>query len=148
MEKTLPSGAKLLITLADFEVCDRLLIAVSKELETVAISLGLNSGNISDFIGMELDKDAALNTIKTAILRLASSTTIRPVLWECLDRVVYTSPGGQKGKATPQTFQGERERGDWPIIAKEVLLANLLPFFPSLSSRLSALVKGITSDQG
>ena len=138
MEKILPSGAKLVITLSDFEICDRLLIAVTKELESVGINLGLKNGNLSDFMNMELDKDAALNTLKNTIMRLASSTLIRPVLWECMGRAVYN---GQK--VTQQTFQGEKERGDWPIVASEVLKANLLPFFPNLSLPFSTLEKVI-----
>lgn len=137
MEKTLESGARLIITLSDFEICDRLLIAVTKELEGVGINLGLKSGGLTDFLNMDIDKDAALNTLKNAIMRLASSTLIRPVLWECMGRVVYN---GQK--VTPKTFEGAKERGDWPIVAKEVLVENLLPFFPNLSSRLSTALKG------
>ena len=137
MEKILESGAKLNITLSDFDVCDRLLIAVSKELEGVGINLGLKTGGLVDFLNMDIDKDAALNTLKNAIMRLASSTLIRPVLWECMGRVVYN---GQK--VTPKTFEGAKERGDWPIVAKEVLVENLLPFFPNLSSRLSTALKG------
>ena len=137
MEKTLDSGARLIITLSDFEICDRLLIAVTKELEGVGINLGLKSGGLTDFLNMDIDKDAALNTLKNAIMRLASSTLIRPVLWECMGRVVYN---GQK--VTPKTFEGAKERGDWPIVAKEVLVENLLPFFPNLSSRLSTALKG------
>ena len=142
MEKTLDSGARLVITLADFEVCDRLLIAVTKELEGVGISLGLKSGNLTDFLNMDIDKDAALNTLKNVVMRLSSSTMIRPILWECMQRVTYNSV-----KVTPKTFEGERERGDWPIVAKEVLVSNLLPFFPGLASKFSTLAKGITGDQ-
>lgn len=144
MEKKLPSGASVMITLSDFEVCDRLLIAVSKELEGVGINLGLKNGNLSDFMNMDLDKDAALNTLKNAVLKLTSSTLIRPVLWECMERVVYTSSKGVKGKIIQQTFQDEAARGDWPIVAKEVLVANLLPFFPGVSSKFSTLAKAIT----
>lgn len=139
MEKILDSGAKMVITLADFEVCDRLLIAVTKELEGVGISLGLKSGNFQDFANMDLDKDSALNTLKNAIMRLASSTLIRPVLWECLQRVTYNGI-----KVTPKTFEDEKQRGDWPVVAKEVLVANLLPFFPGLNSKLSGALKKIT----
>jgi hypothetical protein len=139
MEKILDSGAKVNITLSDFEVCDRLLIAVTKELEGVGISLGLKSGNFTDFLNMDIDKDAALNTLKNAIMRIASSNLIRPILWECMQRVTYNGL-----KVTPKTFEGEKERGDWPILAKEVLVSNLIPFFPSLSSKLSTVVKGLT----
>lgn len=142
MEKILDSGARLIITLADFEICDRLLIAVTKELEGVGINLGLKSGGLAEFLNMDLDKDAALNTLKNVIMRLASSTLIRPVLWECMGRVVYN---GQK--VTQKTFEGKKERGDWPIVAKEVLVQNLIPFFPQVSSKFSMLVKGITENQ-
>ena len=142
MEKILDSGAKLHITLADFEVCDRLFIAVSKELEGVGLNLGLKSGNLGDFLNMDLDKDAALNTLKSAILRIASSTSIRPILWECMGRVIYN---GQK--VTPKTFEGEKERGDWLTVASEVLKANLIPFFPSLSSLFSGGLKALIKSQ-
>ena len=144
MEKILPSGSNIMITLSDFDVCDRLLIAVSKELEGVGINLGLKNGNLSDFMNMDLDKDAALNTLKNVVLKLTSSTLIRPILWECMERVVYTAVKGGKGKITQQTFQDETARGDWPIVAKEVLVANLAPFFPGASSKLSTLVKAAT----
>ncbi len=142
MEKLLDSGAKLNITLADFEVCDRLLIAVSTELEGVGISLGLKSGNFSDFMNMDIDKDSAINTLKNAIMRLTSSTLIRPVLWECMQRATYNSV-----KITPKTFEDEKARGDYLIVAKEVLGANLLPFFPQLNSKFSMLVNRITEEQ-
>lgn len=140
MDKILDSGAKLVITLADFEVCDRLLIAVSKELEGVGISLGLKSGSMADFMNMDIDKDSALNTLKNAIMRLTSSTAIRPILWECLQRATYNGI-----KITPKTFEGEKERGDYLIVAKEVLVANLSPFFPGLSSKFMGGLKAITS---
>lgn len=146
MEKILDSGAKLHITLADFEVCDRLLMAVTKELESVGISLGLKSGGLGDFFNMDIDKDGALNTLKNAILRLASSPSIRSLLWECMQRVTYCPIGGLSDKVTPKTFQGEKERGDWPIVAKEVLIANILPFFPGLNSKLLGKLKGIIKD--
>lgn len=144
MEKILPSGASITVTLSDFDVCDRLLIAVSKEMEGVGINLGLKNGSLSDFMNADLDKDAALNTLKNAILKLTSSTLIRPILWECMERVVYTSTKGQKGKISYLTFQDESARGDWPIVAKEVLVANLAPFFPGVSSKFSTLAKAIT----
>lgn len=147
MEKILDSGAKLNITLADFEVCDRLLIAVSKEMEGIGISLGLKDGSLADFFQMDINKDAALNTLKNAIMRLASSTLIRPILWECLQRVTYCPAGGSPLKITPKTFEGEKERGDYLIIAREVLVTNLRPFFPNLSSQLLEGLKGITTNQ-
>lgn len=142
MEKLLDSGAKINITLADFEVCDRLLMAVTKELESINISLGLKSGNLADFFNLDIDKDAALNTLKNAIMRISSSQLIRPILWECMQRATYNGI-----KITPKTFEGEKERGDYLVVAKEVLVSNLLPFFPNLSSKLSEGLKGIIGSQ-
>jgi hypothetical protein len=143
MEMILDSGARLQITLSDFDVCDRLLIAVSKELEGVGLNLGLKSGGLGDILNMDIDKDQALNTLKNAILRLSSSTLVRPILWECMGRVVYNGE-----KVTPKTFEPIEARGDWPIVAKEVLVNNLLPFFPKASSLFTALGKAVTKDQG
>lgn len=136
MEKTLPSGARLVITRADFEVCDRLLIAVSEELKGVGIDIGLKSGTLEDFLNMSIDKDGALNTLKNALMQLMSSKIIRPVLWECMERVVYN---GQK--VDRNTFNDDKAIGDYLTVAKEVLVANLAPFFPGASSKLLGLVK-------
>lgn len=139
MEKILDSGARLVVTRADFEVCDRLLIAVSQELKEVSIDIGLKSGSLEDFLSGNVDKDAALNTLKNAVLQLTSSTRIRPVLWECMERCIYVDK-----KITRNTFNDDKTIGDYLEVAKEVLVQNLLPFFPKASSKFSMLAKAIT----
>lgn len=145
MEKLLDSGAKINITLVDFEVADRLLMVITKEIEGINISLGIKSGNLTDFL-TDVDKDAALNTIKNALMKILSSSLIRPVLWECMERVTYCPVGGSPCKITPKTFEGEKERGDYLIVAKEVLVVNLSPFLAGLSSKLKDGLKQITKN--
>ena len=134
MEKILPSGARLIITRADFEVCDRLLIALTKELKEVNIDIGLKSGSLQDLLEMNIDKDGALNTLKNALTQVISSTLIRPVLWECMASVVYRDK-----KVDRNTFNSDENIGDYLTVAKEVMIANIAPFFPRASSKLSIL---------
>jgi len=139
MEKILSSGAKLMITRSDLEVCDRLLMAVTGELKQVNMDLGLGLGDLLNFSEVSINKDGALNTLKNAVFQIVSSASIRPILWECMERVVYN---GQK--VTRATFEDDKAIGDYLTVAKEVLVANLLPFFPGASSKLSILGKVIT----
>ncbi len=139
MEKILASGARLIITRADFEVCDRLLIAITRELKEVNIDIGLKSGTLEDFLNMNIDRDGALNTLKNVVMQLVSSKEIRPILWECMERAVYDGK-----KIDRNTFQDEKAIGDYLTVAKEVVIANIAPFFPGASSKLSTLAKGIT----
>lgn len=138
MEKTLKSGAKLLITRSDFEICDRLLMAVANELKQVGVDIGLKSLAIGED---SVDKDKAINTIKNAFLQLVGAASIRPILWECMERVTYNG-----AKVTRATFNDDKAVGDYLTVAGEVMVSNLAPFFPGLSSKLSNLAGQIIKD--
>lgn len=148
MDKTLDSGAKLKITIAPFSVGNRLLKAVTKELETVGINLGMGKGKLNDFFNADVDTDGVINSLKNVVFRLISSETIEVCLWECMERATYQPFGKEVGlKITRETFEDEKVRGDYLIVAKEVLVANLSPFFPSLGSKLSTGLKNIIDSQ-
>ena len=111
--KTLPSGAVLDITLSDFETGHNLLKAVSREIEGIKVQ-----GSMQD-----------VELIKNLVMRTIYSEGINAALKPCFDRCMYN-----KKKITNALFEDEKTRGDYLIVVKEVLVANLTPFFSNLSS--------------
>ena len=131
MKKTLASGAILDIT-TTFSDSHRLFKAVMKEFENVKLEAGARS--IKELFAMDLGEEA-LNTLKNLLCRAVSSEIIDEALWACFTRVTYNGV-----KVTKETFEPENTRGDYLIVVKEVMVANLAPFFASRDSLLSGLV--------
>jgi len=117
--KTLPSGAKLEVTMAGFEDCEHLDEAVKAELRGVDI-------NEESLVGL--------------FMRLSSSKAVKTALWPCMSRATYN---GQK--ITRDTFEPEAARADFFPIAQEVMVFNLRPFFQGLGSQFSAIFQRSTS---
>lgn len=113
VEKTLDSGAVVQINLAPFGVAHRLLQVVMKEVGSVSMS-----GGEAEFM-------------KNLLARFVYSPEVEQVLWECMGRCLYR---GQK--IVKETFEPEAARGDYLLVAKEVLEVNLTPFLKNLSSLL------------
>ena len=111
--RTMPSGAILEMTLADFEVGYNLVKAVSREIE----NLKLQSGTPD----MEL--------IKNVIMRVIYADGINSALKPCFERCKYN-----KRNVVSSTFEDESARGDYLNVVKEVLVYNLTPFFKNLNS--------------
>lgn len=139
--KTMDSGATLGIEVASFAVGTKLLKTVARELEAVGINVGLGTGRLEDFFKMNFDKDAVINTIKNITLRLVGSDAVEAVLWECMDKCIYNGV-----RITRTTFEDEKAKGDYFNVAKEVLVANLSPFFPGLHSKLLTGIKKVTEN--
>lgn len=140
LEKTLESGVKVEIQMASWDVCNRLLKSVMREVETVKIGLGLGNG-VKNLAELEVNEEI-LNTIKDVAARLIASDAVESILWECFKTVTYRG----KRITSRETFEPEEARGDYLPIAKEVLVYNLAPFFKSLGSMWSGISRN-TSDQ-
>ena len=65
-----------------------------------------------------------------SLIDLIVSPTVQPSLWECLACCLYNDQ-----KIDRLTFDQEEARGDYLVVAKEALVANLRPFFKSLASK-------------
>lgn len=131
--KELESGAKIEIQMASWEVCNRLLKAVMREVESVKIGIGIRPGMKSL---AELDvNEEVLNTIKDVAARLIASDNVEAILWECFKTVTYQG----KRITSKDIFEPEEARGDYLPIAKGVLVYNLAPFFKSLGSMWSGI---------
>ena len=120
---SLPSGAQLVLNIADYESSDRLFRAVLSELKTSKLDLsGIDTDNI-----MESDISAVLQ----GGFALLSSREIMEAIWACAIRCLYNSE-----KITRKAFEAEEARQDVYPMAWEVAKINLSPFFGSLASLL------------
>ena len=126
LKKTLDSGAVLEVQIAKFRIGHRLFKAVMKEIKDIDMPDGANVANM-------------IKDVATGIL---SSGEVEAILWECMEVALYNNQ-----KVTPDLFEDERVREDYLIVAKEVLMVNLTPFFKNLRSLLSDMQERITSIQ-
>jgi hypothetical protein len=139
VSKQLPSGATLEMTMAGLEDANDLLEATMRELESVALRLGIKVQDGQDLIvslfSGELGEEA-IDTLKNILARLIASKEVKAALWKCarrttLDRVLVTI----------DLFEDEEKRVDYLPMLKEVLVFNLSPFIKSLKYLLSGLSK-------
>ena len=135
LKKKLESGADIEIQMASWEVCNRLLKVVMREVEAVKINLGAKGG-MKSLADLDVNDDL-LNTIKDISARLISSDAVEAVLWDCFKTVVYN---GQR-ITKRDVFEPAEAREDYLPIAKEVLVYNLASFFKSLGSMWSGITK-------
>lgn len=108
MIKTLPSGAELDITIADFDDAHNLFQSFLRE----SSNLGVNSTTFTDNL---------------LAVKLLSSKEFSQCIWPCMQKATYN-----KVKISKDLFENEKAREDYVIIAKEVMEFNLTPFFKSL----------------
>lgn len=64
------------------------------------------------------------------LIDLIVSPAVQPALWDCMEVCLYNNQKVSRG-----TFEEEDARGDYLVVAKEALVANLRPFFKSLASK-------------
>lgn len=126
----LKSGAVLAVQIAPFEVANKLVKAVARELTVVSFDMELGNVDLSNL----QPKD--LNTLKNAAFQLLQSDAVEACVFGCMARCLYE---GQK--ITKDTFEKPEARADYLPVAWEVMKANLSPFFKNLglSSPTSAL---------
>ncbi len=141
LTKTLDSGAVLNVSMAPFEVGHKLFKVVGKELTQIKFAFG--NAEVEDLGKLKdlLRSDDAVDTIKNIILRLVSSDDVEDALWACM---AYADYDKKKVIKTNNIFDSAEARGDYLVVAKEVLWFNLSPFFRNLSSMLPDLQKKTT----
>jgi len=126
-EITLPSGAKLRISLSSFAVARDLFQAVMEELKSTKISAGT-----------EID----VNLFKELFCSGFASKKIEKAVWECMKKALYDNQ-----KITEETFEPEAARGDYLTVMFEVAKANLNPFMKSLYAVFEASLSKIGKSQ-
>ena len=120
-KKVLESGAELFIQMGSWEESHQLYKAVMAVVSTTSIK-----------------NDEVLSLIA----KICISPEIEAALWKCLGRATYNG-----AKITKATFEDEKAREDYLVIAKEVLVLNLRPFLKNLASLLPAVPRINTEPQ-
>ncbi len=116
----LPSGAKVAMTLADFESGLALYEAVTEEGYEIRID-----------VGMEV-----LELYKNVFCRASFSKKIKAALWKCFERVTYNGE-----KITKDTFEKVEARQDYLKLCMEVGKFNLDPFTKDLYAQYAPLLE-------
>lgn len=123
---TLPSGAQLELKVGSFDDAVTLRKAVSRELVLVNVNLG--SFDLGDLENVGPDE---INAFKNIMFQLLGSDAVEAALWRCMKPSLYN------GQITiPATFQPETAREDYLVVAWEVMVLHLRPFFKSLLTLL------------
>lgn len=139
---TLPSGAKLKITVAPFGDAHALLKAILKAVKGLNLSpesLGVDMS----LEGLRTAPPSFLSQIIEKVLSIATSDEVEQALFKCCERSVY-----QGVRVTREIFDdpkiGTQAREDYYQIAFKVIEANCKPFFKGAFSgfSVSALAPG------
>lgn len=125
-EITLPSGARLKITLAPFLDAKALYQAILEELKGVPFSTQRELGEV----------------IKDIVCIGFSSPKIEKALNKCFERVTYNDL-----KIDKDTFEPAEARGDYMSVMIEVTKANIEPFLKSLFAEYGQLLTMIQKSQ-
>jgi hypothetical protein len=120
-EVTLPSGAKLKITVSSFAVARDLFQAVSEELK------GLH---------FEHSTEIDIGFFKDLFCTGMASKKIEKCLWECMKKATYNDL-----RISEDTFEPVEAREDYIPVMLEVAKENLVPFTKSLYASFGEVLK-------
>ena len=124
-EVTLPSGAKLAITLPPFAVSKALYQAVLEEAKALKL---------------DPEADIDINLFKDLFCTAMSSKKIEACLNECMKRAQYNGL-----KIDADTFEPESARQDYIHACFEVARESVLPFMKSLSAQYGQVLATLKS---
>ena len=119
-EFKLPSGKILVVGLSSFEEARNLNKALAEELKHIKIDKEMDLNDI--------------NLMKDLVCYAFTSDNVMKCLDVCLRRCTYDGL-----KISADTFEDINARADYLIVAKEVIIENVRPFFQSLLSGLKDL---------
>lgn len=122
----LPSGAKLEITVSDFETSKALYQALLEEMKSVPINM-----------------DSAEDTLKNILCSGLSSKKIERCMTECMGRATYNGL-----KISSETWEPIEARSDYILVCVEVSRDNVLPFTKSLFAQYADLFAKLKSTLG
>ena len=117
----LPSGATLELHIASFKDSSKLKRVVADELTKVK----LDSINLTDFAAQDV------GALKNVVFGLLASEALERAVFDCAKMCTIDGE-----KITMDSFESKETRGDYMIVAWEVMRLNLLPFVEHLLSKL------------
>lgn len=121
---TLPSGAKLEITVSPFAISKDLYHAVLEEAKEIKVS----------------SQDQVFNVTKDVFCTLLSSKKVEAALNECMKRVAYNSR-----KIDSETFEPVEAREDYFLVCFEVAKENITPFMKHLYAQYAPILEKLIS---
>jgi hypothetical protein len=124
---TLPSGAKLRISLSSFAVAKALFEAVAAEAKEMRL---------------DPQSDIDLDLMKNLFCTGFSSKRIDTALSECMKKCTYNGV-----RLTEETFEPEEARQDYVTVCLEVALSNLRPFTKNLFAELNRIAEKLGNSQ-
>jgi hypothetical protein len=142
---TAPSGAKIDVTISDYETCLGLFKSVLKAIRQSGIKNALpdNISGISDLMKMEVKE---LGGFMDAIVDVITSPEVEDWIFKCLERCTYQDKKGVQ-KINRSLFEDVSIRGDFIWIAVAVGRENIPPFLSHLDSGLKTIFQGTTGSQ-
>jgi hypothetical protein len=142
-ELTGNNGAKIKIGVAPFKDSMALKNAIFAEFTKGGLDINgiLGGKGVGDFLSMDA-QDLDINKIVLPILQIDSSDAVSNALFRCMARCTYNS-----GVINEDTFETEAARGDYYLVAFEVLKANLAPFFSGVAFKLKQTLKQIATEK-
>lgn len=139
-EIILPSKAKLIVNIVDFELAEKLHDSFLTALHEKGINLDIELGNLGgqDIKSVEDLKDVAsknsafISFIIEKVIQIIVNKDLKETLYDCMKRSLYNGEKVARG-----TFEPIEARKDYYHVVFYVLLENLSPFFANLGSLLS-----------
>ena len=120
-----PSGAKVEITLSDFDTAFDLQTAIIKAIR----QNGLVDIGVIDFANLAAD----WRPFAGMFMDIITSKEVKDMVFKCMERCTYNNE-----KIARDTFEKEERRGDFFEVALKVATENIRPFWNRLLSRLQA----------
>lgn len=124
-EIDLPSGAKLQITLCDFETSKNLYEQFLIEIKDIK---------------WDSNAEMDVNFFKDIFCASMSSKRIQSALKVCMEKALYN-----KKKIEPETFEPVEAREDYYPVCYEVAKENILPFTKSLYAKYAQVLASLKS---
>jgi len=150
-EFSLPSGAKLLVSVAPWADIKALHDAVISELRGSGVA-SLDVGQVLS--ALDGKNPAGCNHLVDRAMAMASSKAVSAAIMKCAERAAYMSDGqiGSSRKVVAALFDdqylGDGAKLDYYAICFRVALVNLRPFIAALSFALKAPVGSGESTPG
>ncbi len=131
MEKVLNSGARLVVTPADFKDADGLRKAVIRSLKGVPLSPNI--------------LDTQMSSVKDAIFEIASSEEVEQLIFRCAIKATYDG-----ARVEPALFDdpkvGAQARKDFHEMLAAIAWENVGPFFEQALSGLKPIIEKLSGN--
>jgi hypothetical protein len=122
----LPSGRNLTVAIAPFDPANKLKKEIAAALVAVDLS-GLNLGKLDMNLDLSKLDGPGLNAFKNVLLSLLASDRVEAAMFAC---AIRSTIDGEK--VTKDSFEAKEARGDFVVVAWEVIRANAGSFFGGL----------------